>query len=250
MKKNYLIILVLLISGTLNSFAQDYIYLINGNKIAAQVSETTKTATLYTEFGEANGEMKLVDNKDIKLIAFANGKVKDFTNGSSVKSNDGASNNLIAYHLADLLINNFTISYERIFNNGRMGIQIPLSIGYSGDYQELGDFRNKFYTGVNFNIYPTGQGQWRYFLGPGIRFGSGEYEYYDNCYDCSSYYYKTEDLFYFKFHINNGIMFTPVPSLSLAASLSLGIRYVDSSYADEKVRTTGAFSFNMIYRFH
>jgi len=125
MKKNYLIILVLLISGTLNSFAQDYIYLINGNKIAAQVSETTKTATLYTEFGEANGEMKLVDNKDIKLIAFANGKVKDFTNGSSVKSNDGASNNLIAYHLADLLINNFTISYERIFNNGRMGIQNP-----------------------------------------------------------------------------------------------------------------------------
>lgn len=249
MKKNYLIVLVLLISGTINTFAQDYIYLKTGDKIAAIVSETTKTATLYTEFGSPSGEMKLVDNKDIKLIAFANGKVKDFTDGNSIKSNDGSHNNLIAYHLADLIINNFTISYERIFNNGKMGIQIPLSIGYSGDYQELGDFQNKFYTGVNLNIYPTGQGQWRYFLGPGLRVGSGRYESYDNCYDCYDYYHHEEDLFYFKFHINNGIMFTPVPALSLAASLSLGIRYVDSKYADEKVRTTGAFSFNMIYRF-
>jgi len=249
MKKPYLFIIVLLISSTLNTFAQDYIYLKTGDKIAAIVSETTKTATLYTEFGSATGEMNLVNNKDIKLIAFANGKVKDFTDGSGVKSNDGTNNNLIAYHLADLIINNFTISYERIFNDGKMGLQIPISIGYSGDYQELGDFQNKFYTGLNFNIYPTGQGQWRYFLGPGIRFGAGLYESYSDCYNCYDYY-KEEDLFYFKFHINNGIMFTPVSALSLVAELSLGIRYVDSKYSDEKVRTTGAGSFNMIYRFH
>lgn len=248
MRKNYFILLVFMFTVTINVVAQDYIYLKNGDKIAAIVNETTKTATLYTEFGKTNGDMKLVDNKSIKLIAFANGKVKDFTDGSNHKTNDGNHKNLIAYHLADLLINNFTISYERIFNDGKMGFQIPLSIGYNGDYQELGDFRNKFYTGINFNIYPTGQGQWRYFLGPGIRLGTGNYEYYQNCHDCYDYY-KNEDVFYFKFHINNGVMFTPVPALSLTACLSLGIRYVDSDYSDEKVRTTGAGSFNMIYRF-
>jgi len=246
--KTTLLLIIVVLFGTINSIAQDYIYLKNGDKIEAIVNETTKTATLYYEFGNANGQLKLVDNKNIKLIAFSNGKVKDFADGSAVKTDDGVNNNLIAYHLADLLINNFTLSYERIFNNGKMGVQIPLSIGYSGDYQELGDFRNYFYTGVNFNIYPTGQGQWRYFLGPGVRFGSGEYENYDDYYD-HGYGYHTEDLFYLKFHINNGIIFTPVPALSLAASLSLGIRYVDSKYSDEKVRTTGAASFNMIYRF-
>lgn len=246
--KTTLLLVIALLLGTITAFAQDYIYLKNGDKIEAIVNETTKTATLYFEFGDSSRELKLIDNTNIKLIAYSNGKVKDFTDGSSMKTNDGVNNNLIAYHLADLLINNFTISYERIFNNGLMGIQIPLSVGYSGYYQELGDFKNIFYTGVNFNIYPTGQGQWRYFLGPGIRLGSGTYEY--DTYDYNGYHnYINEDLFYLKFHINNGVIFTPIPALSLAASLSLGIRYVDSKYSDEEVRTTGAASFNMIYRF-
>ena len=248
MKTTLLLIFVVLFA-TISSFTQDYIYLTNGEKIEAIVSETTKTATLYTVYGDANNQLKIVDNKDIKLIAFSNGKVKDFAEGNpGVVSNNGFASNLVAYHLADLLINNFTLSYERILKSGKVGIQIPLSIGYSGDYQELGDFQNRFYTGIYVNFYPTGQGQWRYFLGPGLRFGTGVYEYYHD-YDHYNNYYGEEDVFYFKFHINNGVIFSPIPNLSLAASLSLGIRYIDSKNTDEKIRTTGAASFNMIYRF-
>jgi len=246
MKKNYLLIIVLTAFCGLSTFAQDYIYLKNGDKIEAIVSETTKTATLYTSYGSSGNELLIVDNNKIKLIAFANGKVKDFTDGSNVRDDDGIKYNLFSYHLADLLINNLTVSFERILPGGKIGLQIPLSIGYSGDYQELGDFQNKFYSGLYVNFYPTGQGQWRYFTGPGIRLGSGRYEYYDNY---SHNYNITEDVFYFKFHVNNGVIFSPIPELSLAASLSLGIRYIDSKHTDEKVRTTGAFSFNMIYRF-
>jgi len=247
MKKNYLLIITFVAIFGLNSFAQDYIYLKNGDKIEAIVNETTKTATLYTPYGSSSNELLIVDNKKIKLIAFADGKVKDFNDGSKVRDNDGISYNLFSYHLADLLINNLTISYERILPGGKIGLQIPFSIGYSGDYQELGDFQNKFYSGLYVNFYPTGQGQWRYFTGPGIRVGSGTYEYND--YNYNGVDYNKEDVFYFKFHVNNGIIFSPIPELSLAASLSLGIRYLDSKYTDEKVRTTGAFSFNMIYRF-
>ena len=247
MKKNYLMIIVFTAFCGLSTFAQDYIYLKNGDKIEAIVSETTKTATLYTSYGSSSNELLIVDNKKIKLIAFANGKVKDFTDGSNVRDNDAVKYNVFSYHLADLLINNLTISYERILQGGKIGIQLPLSIGYSGDYQELGDFQNKFYSGLYVNFYPTGQGQWRYFTGPGIRVGSGVYEDGNNCYNCIDY--GKEDVFYFKFHVNNGVVFSPIPELSLAATLSLGIRYVDSKHTDEKVRTTGAFSFNMSYRF-
>lgn len=247
MKTTFILIIAILFS-TINSFAQDYIYLKNGEKISAIISEKTKTAVLYLDYGSNDGNLKLVNLSDIKLIAYSNGKVTDFSNGQKNTSNGDFNKNLIAYHLADLIINNLTISYERILDNGKIGIQIPFSFGYSDNYQELGDFVNNFYTGINLNIYPTGQGTWRYFLGPGLRLGSGTYENYD--YLSSTYpNYYTEDLFYFKFHINNGIMFSPTPELSLVASLSLGIRYVNSKYSDEKVRTTGAASFNMIYRF-
>jgi len=247
MKKAYLLMLVLMISSA-SLFSQDFIYLKNGDRIGALISEITKTAIIYTDYGSADQKLQMVSNADVKMIAYANGKVSDFAKEKVKVNNEDFKKNLIAYHLADLLINNLTISYERISKDGKIGVQIPVSFGYSDNYQELGDFTNTFYSGINLNFYPTAQGTIRYFLGPGLRLGQGTYESYNNCYDCYESY-SSEDLFYFKFHLNNGVMFTPIPSLSLVAELSLGIRYVDSKWPEEKVRTTGAFSFNMIYRF-
>ena len=39
---------------------------------------------------------------------------------------------------------------------------------------------NTFYSGLNFNFYPTGQGKVRYFLGPGVRIGIGHDSGYSN----------------------------------------------------------------------
>lgn len=251
--KTSLLLIVMVLFGAANAFSQDFIYLKNGDRLSTIISETTKTSVIYSDYGSADVNPKLVSISDIKMIAYSDGKVVEYTKEEKQVSNQEFKQNLFAYHLADLLINNLTISYERILDNGKIGIQIPLSVGYSDNYQELGDFTNKFYTGINLNIYPTGQGTVRFFLGPGLRVGSGIYENYDNYYDYSSssdyYPYFQEDVFYFKFHINNGVMYSPIPELSLVAALSLGIRYVDSKYSNEKVRTTGAFSFNMIYRF-
>lgn len=249
--KKILILSIIVLFSTLNTYAQDFIYLKNGDRISALIKESTKTSVIYNEYGSADVSLKIIDNDEIKMIAFSNGKVDDFNNDEKSSANSEFNKNLFAYHLADLLINNLTISYERILNNGKIGLQIPFSVGYSGDYQELGDFNNNFYSGVNLNFYPTGQGKWRFFLGPGFRLGTGTLEnnYYYEYNSYGDYYYEEEDLFYFKFHINNGVMFSPIPELSIVAELSLGIRYVDSKYANEKTRTTGAFSFNMIYRF-
>lgn len=247
--KKILVLSIIVLFCTLNTFAQDFIYLKNGDRISAIIKESTKTSVIYNEYGSADVSLKIINNDEIKMIAFSNGKVNNFNKKEKTSANSEFNKNLFAYHLADLLINNLTISYERILDNGKIGLQIPFSVGYSGDYQELGDFKNKFYSGINLNFYPTGQGNWRFFLGPGIRLGKGTLEdYYYSSYN-SSDYYEEEDLFYFKFHINNGVMFSPIPELSLVAELSLGIRYMDSKFSDEKTRTTGAFSFNMIYRF-
>ncbi|NOY49164.1 MAG: hypothetical protein GXO88_01140 [Chlorobi bacterium] len=229
--------------------AQDFIYLKNGDRLEAVITETTKTSIIYVDYGSSTNDVKIVDKNDIKMIAYSNGEIDEYGFDNKAGQKGDFNKNLFAYHLADLLINNLTISYERILDNGKIGVQIPISIGYRGNYQELGDFQNKFYTGINLNFYPTGQGMWRFFLGPGLRVGSGHIEDYYYDYGNGNNYYYNKDVFYFKFHINNGIMFSPIPELSLVASLSLGIRYVDENIYDYKVRTTGAASFNMIYRF-
>ncbi|PLX02547.1 MAG: hypothetical protein C0595_10345 [Marinilabiliales bacterium] len=236
---------------SLSVFSQDYIYLKNGDRLETIITDQTKTAIIYQIFGSTQEDLKLVDKQDVKMIAYANGKIDDFSDNDSDHKiiNSDFKKNLIAYHLADLLINNFTISYERILNNGKVGIKIPFSLGYDGDYEELGDFQNKFYSGVSINFYPTGQGSWRFFMGPEIRLGQGHVNDYIYNYDTGYGYEVDEDAFYFKFHINNGVMFSPIPELSLAASVSLGIRYVESDLLESKIRTNGAASFNMIYRF-
>ncbi len=45
-------------------------------------------------------------------------------------------------------------------------------------------------------------------------------------------------------------MFSPIPELSLSAVGSIGIRYVENNSSTiESVKTVGAFSFNLSYRF-
>jgi hypothetical protein len=246
MKKSLLLIITILFV-TVNTYSQDFIYLKNGNRISANITESTKTMVLYSDFNSKDGSIKIVKNEDVKMIVFSSGKISNYSSGKSTNEKGEFKKNLFAYHLADLIINNLTISYERILNNGKIGLQIPFSIGYSDEYQELGDFRNKYYSGINLNFYPTGQGKWRFFTGPGIRIGSGTVEEY--YYYASSNQYESFDVTYLKFHINNGVMYSPISELSIVASMALGIRYLNSNKLDENLRTTGAFSFNMIYKF-
>lgn len=229
-------------------FCQDYIYLKDGSKLKTNIKEITKTSIVYSDYDNPDNGIKLIVLSDVKLIAYADGKTVNYEKNGKANS-DEFTKNLIAYHLADLLINNFTMSYERLFRDGKMGVQIPISFGYKGDYQELGDFTSYFYTGVKLNFYPLGQKKWTYVLGPEFRIGNGNIEdyYYDPYYGDNGYI--NEDVNYFKFHINNGVMFTPIKNLSLATVVSLGIRFVDNKKVDEQFRTNGAVSFNMIYRF-
>lgn len=119
--------------------------------------------------------------------------------------------------MIDLIVNNFKISYERILLNGKIGIQIPFAIGYGNDISGFDDVDNKFYTGLALNFYPTGQGKVRYFMGPAVNVGTGNYEDYNGYYNSSEPYYGTYDTFILRFYVNNGVMFSPIPELSLSA---------------------------------
>jgi len=247
--KKITILFVLILAFSSGIFAQDYIYFADQQeRIAAKNVKISSSEIRYEKYESNEGQIYIINRARVSLIAYENGETK-YLQGKKKKLNSYEYNkNLLTFHLTDLIISNFTLSYERIFSDGKMGIQIPLSFGYSSG-ENFGNYYvyNKFYSGLNFNFYPTGQGKVRYFLGPGLRIGVG----HDNNDNQGSYgNYTNPDTFYTKLLINNGIIFSPIPELSLSAVLGLGIRYFPEAgnYNDE-VRTTGAFSFNLSYRF-
>ena len=241
--KNLIILFVLFLVFSSGLFAQDYIYLRDQQlRIAAKNIKIGDDEIRYENYGANNGQVYLVNRDQVSIIAYENGETRNLQKKTDKISTYEFSKNLITYHLFDLVLSNFTMSYERILNNGKIGIQIPVSFGYATHTNVSNDFViNKFYSGLYLNFYPTGQGKVRYFLGPGIRVGSG-HDNHDNK--------NNSDSFYGKLLINNGVIFSPIQQLSLAAVLSLGIRYFpEAGQYNEEVKTTAAFSFNLSYRF-
>ena len=241
--KNLIILSVLFFVFSSGLFAQDYIYYRDQQKrIAAKNIKVSSAEIRYENYDKNDGKIYIINPDMISLIAYENGETKHFQKKTDKVNTYEFSKNLITYHLFDLVLSNFTMSYERILSNGKIGIEIPVSFGYGAHNNVPDDFViNKFYSGLYINFYPTGQGKVRYFLGPGIRAGSGHDSHGNQ---------TNPDSFYGKLLINNGVIFSPIQQLSLAAVLSLGIRYYpEAGQYNEEVTTTAAFSFNLSYRF-
>lgn len=251
--KKITILVTAILFATLNVISQDFIYKSNlSDRIAATNINIQNLETTYNIFGDESGQIYSIENNEISMIAFANGDIRFFESEKKISRRRNFKKNIINYHLFDLVVNNFKLSYERMISNGKIGIQIPIAIGY-GDEDNLSGFDdvyNKFYTGLSLNFYPTGQGTVRYFMGPGIQVGSG---FFNDGYNSIYGQYTEENIntFVFRFLINNGIMFTPIEALSISLVGSLGIRYTDKvKYNnDNNVKTVGAFSANLSYRF-
>ena len=229
--------------------AQDFIYLRDGGRVQAKVQSVDKKNVMYRNFNDSSSPLYSLKKSQIMMIAYEKGNVQLFKKESAIIQHYLFKKNFVSYHLADLIINDFTLSYEHLFKNGTIGVQIPLSFGYN-HYEGFNGFSNRFYTGIYLNFYPTGQGKWRYFMGPGVRVGKGEHRGGSWDHNLGQYVSNNKyNLFYGKLLVNNGVMFTPIASLSLSAVLQLGIRYMSGLASDETVVTTAAFSFNMSYRF-
>ena len=252
--KRITLLVTIVLFATISMTAQDFIYKRNlDDRISATNINVQNTETTYNTFGDESGQLFSIENDQISMIVYENGDVRFFEREKRIAKRRNFNKNIINYHLFDLVVNNFKLSYERIISNGKIGIQIPIAIGY-GDHDNISGFDNvynTFYTGLSLNFYPTGQGTVRYFMGPGIQVGTGFFEdgYWDSSYD--HYINKNIDTFIFRFLINNGIIFTPIEALSISLVGSLGIRYTDKTnqYDDNNVKTVGAFSANLSYRF-
>jgi hypothetical protein len=249
--KKLLILLLLVPMLGMEAYSQDFIYTKSNTRIAAKIIELGIGEVQYKEYNNPDGPVIAIKNNDISLIAFEDGHLEFFEPVKKIVMRNDFNKNLLTYHLADLIFNNFTLSYEHISKNGKTGFEIPISFGY-GNHAQVDDMYNQFYTGLNLNFYPTGQGKWRFLTGPGLRIGVARWDYgYYNGDNVGCYVDYDENSGYIKFMVNNGVIFTPIKALSFSIVGSIGIRYLFTIPRDYKyqVRTTGAIAVNLSYRF-
>jgi hypothetical protein len=147
------------------------------------------------------------------------------------------------------------INYERILNDGLIGIKLPFNFS----------LRNPgfYYFMPTVKLYPTRQGVVRYAVGPQFYVATGTIKHKVSNYywDGNNYIYNEtqyhENHTQLGFMINNSLNVTISRNLYIGMELALGIRYYDSfdedkndnSFSNEPVSPNVQFSFSMGYRF-
>ena len=256
LKKIFLLIAIFAFSIS-SILSQDVIHLSNRVLILANNITIKPDSIVYTDFNDPTKTPITISKSVIKTISYKDGSEIKIVNKNRSSLSSSLPINIISFHLFDLVISNFTLSYERIFSEGKFGIQIPISIGYKDGTTSLplpppidNDYTNelvsKFYSGINLNLYPTGQGNFKYFLGPAVHMGSGtyfaEYESYNSIIE------NPVETNYAKLLLNNGIIYSPVESLSISVVGAIGIQHMFNSNL-KKTETTGGLSINLSLRF-
>lgn len=253
MKKLYLILLISL--AGLASRAQDKIFLQTGEQITGKVIEIQEDLVKYKRADNKSGIVYTTRKKNVFMVQYENGTTEFFNAKNKKKEKptpilDGA--NLIHIHAFDMVYNDLTFSYERLIKGGKIGLQVPFGIGYNKVvYYGYGDYSNKFYSGLNINLYPTGQGKWSFFVGPSIRYGMGKSKFY-SWDEIGNSTEVIKSFYYGKLFVNLGIMYSPSQSFSISAIGSLGIKYFNESidtYIDKGIYSAAHFSINFAYRF-
>lgn len=245
-------------------FAQDKLVAKNGITENVKVIEVNDEFVVYKLFSNQDGPSYKMRKSNVTKIIYQNGTVDSNMSESGPADNRRSSrtpkappsapeapaapmpqegpmpifnnvkdygHNLVTLEMISLILNEVDFSYERILKSGFVGIEVPFYVGMGKveDENYLREYNTTFKTGVDLNLYPTGQGRVKYFVGPGFRFGT-VYNTYSTftpnpvTLGPSVSEYKFQDFRYFGFQINNGVLFQPTQTFAISFQLALGIR--------------------------
>ena len=209
------------------SNAQDKLTLKTDEVIQAKIIRITKSKITYKKHSNVAGPEYEVDKKTVKNIEFENGDVERFVNSNSLPFE--VKKSIISFNYGDFLADRFSFSYERLFNDGKLGIKIPFGV----TYQNPGDYSNNrmlYYSGLDLNFYPLGQRRLTYSVGFGSRIGVVNdyyYPYYDPYFDYYYYYPTIKKRLAAGFYMNNGLTLHILENMSISGMFGLGLRDIE-----------------------
>ncbi len=241
-----IISLILILININFGFSQDIIEMKSGDKLKVKIVEDLELKVRYRKYKEQDGPIYVLYKKEIKSITFEDGKKLDLgnkTKSEEYKDEDvidetiigpeaevqrikeksilyNKKRHLIGYNYAQMILLNFEFTYEFILTKtGFLSLKIPLSIGMNlrNTYMKR---NNLFSTGLQFNIYPTGQGRVAYLTGPSFKYALMQ----DNPGFYNGTVLDATRSNYLGFYINNGVLFQATSFLNFSLGLGLGTR--------------------------
>ncbi len=161
--KNLLFLVLLIITSTIASKAQDKIYRNNGNIIKARVIEVGAAEIKYKNFDTVDNLIYVLETDRIKKIVFADGTVKTFENNyKDIERYAGQSNKAIKINFFAPLYGYTEISYEKSTGVGK-GYEFSLGIIGMGKSSTLSYY--------NLTSNEVKRGQFGFFVSGGYKFG-------------------------------------------------------------------------------
>ena len=253
-----LLTLLMLIFIAAYGFSQDVIYTRDGKKTEVKILEIKPGEIRYKKMSNPDGPDYVILKSQVLLITYANDTFESFGTRTSAKIRPldtvatTYGKNFIAYNTFDLLLTNLTFSYERIIASGMLGLRIPLSIGF-GNGNSNGYFNANvsggtiMASGLDLNIYPSGQGKTRYFIAPSFLITSFNYTFYDYSSSFNNTY-ETRVGHQYAVVIKHGILMQITPHFNMSCVLGLGLSQNDTDY-DDNTNTKATLEFNVGYKF-
>ncbi len=248
--------LLIFIAIATTTSAQEIIFKRDGGKDTVKVLEITPTEIIYKKFKRQNGPTYRINKADVVLIEHEDGEVEVIEAPPApppVKTEEekkkefakSLGRSILSLNYMNFFIGNANVGYERIFDRaGIFGLKVSVNYHIPDIENDVLGYDRKFTVGFDFNFYPAGHGKVKYFLGPALRLGRWEENFFGFFGEPKSEYNAVSILF------NNGFYVQPTKGFYMSFVGGLGIaNLTDRNNGESLVEPDGVLGFNVGVRF-
>lgn len=241
MNKLKLILFFLLLGHFVS--AQDLIITVSSDTILSKVVLVGTKKIEYLKYEALEGPKYEIRRKEVSSIVYVDGRVDTFNvarNLIKVQSDPLVVHNIARLNLFPLGYGNLSLSYERIFFDGSLGIEYRHNHHFKGVNRSFlhQTLDSAIWSGqISLKYYPIKQRMVTYSVGPSFRFGESKYNG-PSAYSGWPYNAAPVDIMYrfYAFSLTQGLRFTQ-DHLGVFFNLSTGFllhdRPIDYYFGDK-----------------
>ena len=222
----FVVLVLIPLAGITSGQAQDTLRHTDGVLLTGKVTVIKGSRVEFSKADEPDVTY-VINTADLSSIRYENGRQETFAPAAvpaGIAVNRGR--NILAWRPTDLVLTDFTMTYERLSRSRKVSWRIPLSVGIDR-ITEQGNrtfrstyIRNKvFLTGLDLNFYLGKPDRFRYFMGPSFRVGFYRAPLFD------PFTLRTESQAGQRFTLvfNNGLWYQASRTILLGGEFGLGV---------------------------
>ena len=235
----FLLTLLFLMLSLVSFCQQDSLFISNKQAIKGEITEIIGDTIVIL------GEDKVfyrIDKSDVRGVVFS-----DAENAYQFEFSELAKrNNLFSLDvLLPVIHTELALYYERFFLAGYISMRTSFNYNFNYDAY-ISNIDRHYSVGLDILYYPTAQGKYKYFCGPGIELGAYDHIYYSDPQTMTMELNRKD--FYF-IYFNNGVLYQITKQLNIGFSFGFGVRNNSNTYDDEQLHNYYNFKTNLGYRF-